>query len=69
MISQNELNNLKLQSSLTDFGLNPWEWNLEKLSTLAYLIKNNFDENFQMYGHLEYKNQKPKWKELEVVSL
>ncbi|UOF02881.1 hypothetical protein [Bdellovibrio reynosensis] len=69
MISQNELNNLKLQSSLSDFGLNPYEWSLERIHSLAYLLINNVDENFKLYGHLEYREQKPKWKEMEILSL
>lgn len=65
----NELRLLKLQTELKSFGLNPAEWSLQKIQALGYLLLNTQDEQFAMYGRLEYRDKKPRWKSLEVVSL
>ncbi|AHZ86193.1 hypothetical protein AB1A81_04335 [Bdellovibrio bacteriovorus] len=65
----NELRLLKLQTELKSFGLNPAEWSLQKIQVLGYLLQNTQDEKFAMYGRLEYRDKKPRWKSLEVVSL
>ncbi|WP_374028020.1 hypothetical protein ACES2J_04310 [Bdellovibrio bacteriovorus] len=65
----NELRLLKLQTELKSFGLNPAEWSLQKIQALGYLLQNTQDEKFAMYGRLEYRDKKPRWKSLEVVSL
>lgn len=65
----NELRLLKLQTELKSFGLNPAEWSLQKIQALGYLLLNTQDEKFAMYGRLEYRDKKPRWKSLEVVSL
>lgn len=62
--------NIKLQSDLQKFGLNPVEWSLQRIQTsLSYLIKHRFDENFAMYGELEFRKNKPQWKSIAVISL
>lgn len=64
------LMNMKLQSDLKTFGLNPTEWTLQRIqSSLSYLIKHRVDENFAMYGELEFRKQRPQWKSIELVSL
>lgn len=66
----NSFLNMKLQSDLGKYGLNPAEWTLHRIkSSLSYLIKNRFDESFTMYGELEFRKQKPQWRSLEVVSI
>ncbi|WP_374032213.1 hypothetical protein [Bdellovibrio bacteriovorus] len=40
-----------------------------KIQALGYLLLNTQDEQFAMYGELEYRDKKPRWKSLEVVSL
>lgn len=63
-----DLKALKLQSELRTFGLNPAEWSLQKIQTLGYLLQNTQDKQFALYGKLEYRNNKPRWKSLEVLS-
>lgn len=66
----NSVMNMKLQSDLKNYGLNPAEWTLQRIqSSLSYLIKNRADETFAMYGELEFRKRKPQWKSLEVISL
>lgn len=69
MNKKQEITLLKLQTQLKAFGLNPTEWSLQRIQALSYLIENKSDKNFALYGRLEYRNQKPQWKSLEVVSL
>ncbi|WP_295903359.1 hypothetical protein [uncultured Bdellovibrio sp.] len=64
-----EMTLLKLQAQLKNFGLNPAEWSLQRIQSLTYVIQNRNDENFALYGRLEYRNHQPQWKSLEVVSL
>lgn len=68
-MSKNEITLLKLQSELKLFGLNPAEWSLQRVQALSYVIQNRLDKNFALYGRLEYRNKKPSWKSLELVSL
>lgn len=63
-----EMTILKLQSQLKNFGLNPTEWSIQKVQSLTYKIQNRNDETFALYGYLEYRKQKPRWKSLELVS-
>lgn len=64
-----EMTLLKLQTELKSFGLNPSEWSLQKIQALGYVIQNKLDQGFALYGRLEYRDKKPRWKSLEVVSL
>ncbi|MGZ3769762.1 MAG: hypothetical protein ACXVCP_07995 [Bdellovibrio sp.] len=60
---------LKLQSDLQNYGLNPLEWSLKKSkSALGYFIKKRTDESFTIYGELEYRKQQPRWKSLQIIS-
>jgi hypothetical protein len=59
----------KLHSELSKFGLNPSEWTLEYVESLRYLIRHNLDESFALYGRLEFKNQKPTWKSIDLMTL
>ncbi|WP_415062700.1 hypothetical protein [Bdellovibrio sp.] len=68
-MSKNEITLLKLQSELKFFGLNPAEWSLQQAQALSYVIRNKLDKNFALYGRLEYRDKKPRWKSLELVSL
>lgn len=63
------LNGLKLNAELKQFGLNPSEWSLQRIQSLTYLIQNKFDKNFTLWGQIEFKKQKPQWKSVEVFSL
>ncbi|WP_374029807.1 hypothetical protein [Bdellovibrio bacteriovorus] len=65
----NEMTLLTLQSQLQNFGLNPREWTLQRIRSLTCLIQNNEDKNFALYGKLEFRNQKWRWKSLELISL
>lgn len=59
----------KLQAELKRFGLNPSEWSLQRIQSLTYLVQNRLDRSFTFRGHLEFRQQKPQWKSLEVLSL
>lgn len=58
----------KLHSDLRTFGLNPTEWNLHRMQSIGYLIKNRFDQDFKMVGYLDKKAKEPRWKKLKVIS-
>jgi len=58
-----------LQTQLKHFGLNPAEWTLQRIQSLSYIIQNKNDESFALYGRLEFRNHKPQWKSLEVMSI
>ncbi|WP_413575549.1 hypothetical protein ACLVWU_14505 [Bdellovibrio sp. HCB290] len=68
-MTQQQNNLLKLQTELSQFGLNPTEWTLEKIQSLTYLIKNKFDDSFALCGKLEFKNKTPAWKSIDLVAL
>lgn len=61
------MNHLSL--SLRNFGLNPMEWDIQRLQGSQYLIKHKFDEGFEFQGQIEYRDKKPRWKFLKLWSI
>ncbi|WP_413582379.1 hypothetical protein [Bdellovibrio sp. HCB288] len=68
-MTQQQNNLLKLQTDLSQFGLNPTEWTLEKVQALTYLIRNKLDKSFALSGTLQFKNRTPAWKSIALVAL
>lgn len=68
-MTKQEITLMILQMGLTQFGLNPAEWTLHKVSALKFVLQNKMDKNFLMRGNLEYKNKKAQWRSMELVSL
>lgn len=60
---------MQLIEQLKHFGLNSSEWTLERIHSLGYVIRNKMDQSFSFYGKLEFKNKRPVWKSLELVSI
>lgn len=60
---------IQLIEQLKNFGLNSSEWTLERIHSLGYVIRNKVDQNFLLYGKLEFKNKRAVWKSLELVSI
>ncbi|HEY1080118.1 MAG TPA: hypothetical protein VGE46_08470 [Bdellovibrio sp.] len=67
-MTRQETTLMKLSAQLTSFGLNPIEWSLRPIDTLRISIFNRADESLALYGRLEYRNQQPTWKSLELAS-
>ena len=59
----------KLQTDLCKFGLNPADWNIEYIEALRYLIRSKKDRSLSLYGRLQYKNKKPTWKSIDLITL
>ena len=59
----------KLQTDLCKFGLNPADWNIEYIEALRYLIRSKTDRSLSLYGRLQYKNKKPTWKSIDLITL
>lgn len=64
-----QMNFLKLQTDLTNFGLNPTEWTIQKIRSTLFRVQNNSDQSFSFVGQLEYHNRRPRWKKLILISL
>lgn len=52
----------KLKKQLGEFGLNPQDWNLFRLNSKNYLIKNKQENELCFWGQTEKK----RWKELRL---
>jgi hypothetical protein len=69
----NENNPIKKQilALLTNYGLNPLEWDLSglSLSEKAFVLKNRSDSEFQLMGFLDHQSKTPVLKSLELISL
>ena len=59
---------MKLSVQLASFGLNPLEWNLRPLGGFKFDVRNRADQSLSFFGQLEYRNQQPFWKSLELAS-
>lgn len=59
-------NLLFLQNQLKNFGLNPAEWSLFKIQNFGFRIQHREDHDLVLYGQMEYRNQRPQWKSLEL---
>jgi hypothetical protein len=58
-----------LLHNLREYGLDPREWTLEKISDEQFLIQSLDDDNFTFAGIVD-KNTKPhQWKKIELYSL
>lgn len=60
------LNLLLLQNQLKNFGLNPADWSLLKIQNFGFRIQHREDHDLVLYGQIEYRNQSPRWKSLEI---
>lgn len=58
-----------LSLSLKAFGLNPSEWNINRLEGSDYIVRHKFDQGFEFRGQVEYRNLKPCWKFLRLWSI
>lgn len=58
-----------LQQGLTQFGLNPIEWSIIKNTSNSYYLVNNDDPQFQLLGSIQIKQQKAKWKNIQLLSI
>lgn len=59
----------KLQAELSNFGLNPADWNIEYIESLRYLIRSKSDRDVSLYGRLRFKNKKPTWQSIDLITL
>lgn len=65
-----EMLNMVLQAELKSFGLNPSEWNIEKIHAAEYMIKHKTDKDFSFWGKLQFtKTKRPTWKILQLASI
>lgn len=64
-----QLNFLKLQTDLINYGLNPAEWTIQKIRNTYFRVQHNGDKSFSFLGQLEYHNRRPRWKKLILISL
>ncbi|HWU45109.1 MAG TPA: hypothetical protein VN132_16765 [Bdellovibrio sp.] len=64
-----EMIKTRLQEELKNFGLNPAEWSLQKVRSLGYVVQNNIDKSFSLYGTTTFRHRKPIWQSLELHSL
>jgi hypothetical protein len=62
---------LQLQSSLSQFGLCPNDWNIEPQKNDFILIKNKTEESFYFIGKIKQKTNSDKidWKFITLASL
>lgn len=67
-MTRQETTLMKLSAQLASFGLNPLEWNLRPIDAFRFSILNRADESLALFGQLEYRNQQPTWKSLELAS-
>lgn len=59
---------MSLKNDLKNFGLNPAEWTIRKLSGQRYKIAAIADSSFFFLG--ETRNEElPQWKELKLASI
>lgn len=68
-MEKKKLSLIDLHTELKAFGLNPSEWSLKKIQQVGFLIQNKLDRNFALYGKIEYRDKKPQWVSVEVISL
>ena len=59
---------LKLHTDLISYGLNPAEWSIQQIQATYYRVQHLTDDNFTFLGVFEFKNRRPRWKSLELVS-
>jgi hypothetical protein len=61
------MNHLNL--SLRQFGLNPFEWSIQRLQGSHYLITHRELKDFEFEGEVEYRNLRPRWKFIRLWTI
>lgn len=61
-------NNEKLLNYLPEFGLNPNDWNLFKVNSKNYVLKNRHDEDLCLLGKV-HDDEDSNWQELQWLNL
>ena len=59
----------QLNLSLRHFGLNPLEWDIQRLQGSSYLISHKYDQGFEFRGQVEYRHKQPRWKFIRLWSI
>lgn len=60
---------LRLRSELKNFGLNPSEWTLHKLTKKKFKITHVADNNFYFVGDTKTKGPSREWKTVQLISI
>lgn len=63
------LNLGQLKSELKKFGLNPADWNIQRLKEEKYKIANNKDQNFYFLGDAKQVGIAPQWENIQLISI
>lgn len=61
--------NKKLKNQLFQFGLNPQEWSLERVSSTLFLVTHCQQKDLVFVGRCHFSSSKPRWRSLEVLFL
>ena len=59
----------KLIEELKQFGLNPQDWVMKRVGTLQFKLQHKSDPNFVLLGKGKYLDTRPKWAQIQLISL
>lgn len=57
----------ELQSQLSQFGLNPFDWSMHPVSADAYCVIHRADHDLVLIGQVRLTNGRARWTSLELL--
>ena len=61
------MKNIELQKQLCQFGLNPHDWVVQKMSAGAYAVKSRKDQEMYFWGKIIQTADQVKWQKLQIA--
>lgn len=58
-----------LRKDLIQFGLDPRDWRIEKIDDERWSIRHEDDKDFRLLGRIASACARPRWSDIQLVSL